>query len=252
MYFKDFPEFLYDFDIQRIEGGGLQAYGTANISGGVVSSVSITDGGTGYKTAIVNFSAPQVEPGVTATARAIVSNGIITQIVMINGGVGYTSPPSVTITPPYKVLPKQTKAIVMKDITRNIQFRRDVLANVTVYDFYDIVEGETPEIVAEKIYGNAEYHWIVMLANDIHDYRSEWPLQYVDLQTYIDQKYGEDADDVHHYLDERGYFVDSDFPGAVSVSNRQYEEDLNESKRTIKIISADLVGTILQNYKDLI
>ena len=33
----------------------------------------------------------------------------------------------------------------------------------------DPVDGETPEIVAEKVYGNAEYHWIIMLANDIYD-----------------------------------------------------------------------------------
>ncbi len=148
--------------------------------------------------------------------------------------------------------PYETKTSIVRDITRNVRFRKEVLENIAVYDEYDIVDGETPEIIAEKVYGNPEYHWIIMLSNDIHDYRADWPLQYVDLQTYIDEKYGETADDVHHYLDERGYFVDSDFPGAVSVSNRMYEEDLNESKRTIKIISPDLVKVILQNYKDLI
>jgi hypothetical protein len=89
-----------------------------------------------------------------------------------------------------------------------------------------------------------------MLANDRYDYRNDFPLTYVDLQRYIEDKYGAAADDIHHYLDSRGYFVDSDFPGAVSVSNRQYEEDLNESKRRIKIISRDLINTILKNFRD--
>jgi len=50
------------------------------------------------------------------------------------------------------------KAIIVKDITKNVRFRKDLFANITVYDQYDIIDGETPEIIAEKIYGNAEYH----------------------------------------------------------------------------------------------
>lgn len=218
--------------------------------GGGVSSINITYGGTGYTSAIISFSPPQSILGITATAEAVIVNGIITEIRIINAGSGYTAAPTVTISTPYQSSKTITKAILMKDVTRNIRFRRDVLANVTVYDEYDIVDGETPEIIAEKVYGNAEYHWIVMLANDRYDYRNDFPLTYVDLQRYIQDKYDAQADAIHHYLDARGYFVDSDFPGAVSVSNRQYEENINESKRRIKIISPQLVNTILKNFRD--
>jgi hypothetical protein len=250
MYFKDFPDFLYEFDITTQKGSGLPAFATANISGGIVSSINVTNGGTGYTSAIINFSPPQSISGVTATAEAVIVNGIITEIRILTAGVGYTAAPTVTISTPYESSKTITKAILMKDVTRNIRFRRDLLANVTVYDEYDIVDGETPEIIAEKIYGNAQYHWIIMLANNRYDYRNDFPLRYVDLQRYIEDKYGAQADSIHHYLDARGYFVDSDFPGAVSVSNRQYEEELNESKRRIKIISAKLVNTILKNFRD--
>jgi hypothetical protein len=79
---------------------------------------------------------------------------------------------------------------VIKDITRNIRFRRDILSNITVFDEYDIQEGETPEIIAEKLYGNAEYHWIIMLANDRYDYISDFPLSQTELDEYVYQKYG--------------------------------------------------------------
>jgi hypothetical protein len=79
---------------------------------------------------------------------------------------------------------------VVRDITRNIRFRRDILSNITVFDEYDIQEGETPEIIAEKLYGNPEYHWIIMLANDRYDYISDFPLSQSELEQFVYQKYG--------------------------------------------------------------
>ena len=69
---------------------------------------------------------------------------------------------------------------------------------------------------------------------------------------YVDDKYGVNADAIHHYVDENGFVVNSDTTGAVSISNRQYEDIANESKRRIKIISKDLVGIILKNFKELL
>jgi hypothetical protein len=142
------------------------------------------------------------------------------------------------------------KAMLMTDITRNVRFRRDILSNITVYDEYDIIDGETPEIIAEKFYGDAQYHWVVMLANNRFDYINDFPLDYPRLSAYIEDKYGSAADSIHHYEDSTGNIVHSTSPGAASISNRQYEEDLNESKRRIKIISRDLLATVLNNYKE--
>jgi hypothetical protein len=250
MYFKDFQNIFYDYDITHQVGSGTQAKGIASVSGGIVTSVAITDGGTGYSDALISFTAPQIEPGVTATARAIVSSGNITQIVMINGGVGYSTAPTVIISTPWKTLPTTTKSFIVKDITRNIRFRRDILANIAVYDEYDIIDGETPEIVAERIYGNPEYHWIVMLANDRYDYRNDWPLTYNNLQQYITDKYGSAANNVHHYENSNGLTVDSDYPSAVPITNANYEEQVNEAKRRIKLIAPSLISTVLRNFKD--
>ena len=249
MYFKDFPTTLYDFDINSKKSEGTQATAIANLTAGGVGSVTITNPGSGYTNASVTFSEPENE-GVTASAKVVISNGVITNIIMLNSGVGYNQTPSVVITPPYGIIKKETKAFAMTDITRNIRFRRDILSQITVYDEYDIVDGETPEIIAEKVYGNAQYHWIIMLANDIYDYTSDFPLTQLALDKFVSDKYGDQADATKHYVDADGYIVNSDALGATPVSNRQYEEIVNESKRRIKIISKDLISTILKNFKD--
>lgn len=135
------------------------------------------------------------------------------------------------------------------DITANIRFRRDVLSNISIYDEYDVKEGETPEIIAEKFYGSSQYHWIIMLANDRFDYRSDFPLTQIAFEDYIADKY-EDPEGIHHYEDANGVWVDSDATGAVSVSNRVYEDKVNESKRRIKIPSSQLIAKILKDFKN--
>jgi hypothetical protein len=144
-----------------------------------------------------------------------------------------------------------TQIFLMTDITRNIRFRKEVLANITVYDYYDIVDGETPEVISDKIYGTPEYHWVIMLANDLYDYRSDFPMTYTALQQYVTDKYGSAADSIHHWQDPTGkYVVDQTYSGATSVSNRQYEETVNETKRRIKIVSPTLIQKVLKNYKE--
>lgn len=89
---------------------------------------------------------------------------------------------------------------VLSDITANVRFRKEVLENITLYDEYDIVEGETPEIIAEKMYGNPELHWIIMLFNERYDYLRDFPMTNEELYQHCIATYGEDhLEDVHHY-----------------------------------------------------
>lgn len=69
------------------------------------------------------------------------------------------------------------------------------------YD-YEIKEGETPEIVADKFYDNPEAHWLVLLTNNIIDPQYDWVLHYDQFSKYIISKYGSLANaktSVHHY-----------------------------------------------------
>jgi hypothetical protein len=58
-----------------------------------------------------------------------------------------------------------------------------------VFYNYDIRDGDTPEILASKLYGSSERHWMVLAMNDIIDPQFDWPLQYETLITFVDEKY---------------------------------------------------------------
>ena len=145
------------------------------------------------------------------------------------------------------------KFVLIKDITQNVRIRKEILANITLYDEYDIRDGETPEIIAEKIYGSPLYHWVVMLCNERYDYINDFPLPTYELEQHVIQKYGAGNEyKVHHYIDSNGNIVDSTNPQATSVSNYQFEDNENEKNRRIKLISRDLLNIILRNFKDSI
>jgi hypothetical protein len=89
---------------------------------------------------------------------------------------------------------------ILTDITTNVRVRKEALENVTIYDEYDIQEGETPEIIAEKVYGNPELHWVIMLVNQRYDYLADFPLTNIELNQLCIDTYGEDnLYNVHHY-----------------------------------------------------
>ena len=145
------------------------------------------------------------------------------------------------------------KFVLIKDITQNVRIRKEILANITLYDEYDIRDGKTPEIIAEKIYGSPLYHWVVMLCNERYDYINDFPLPTYELEQHVIQKYGAGNEyKVHHYIDSNGNIVDSTNPQATSVSNYQFEDNENEKNRRIKLISRDLLNIILRNFKDSI
>jgi hypothetical protein len=147
----------------------------------------------------------------------------------------------------------QRKVLMVSDITKNVRFRKEILSNILLYDEYDMRDGETPEIVAERVYGNPQYHWIIMLVNERFDYISDYPITYDALLNYVKDKYGEDnVDSPHHYIDSNGFIVDESQVGSTPVSNLQYEERINESKRRIKIVSPNLIGSVLKQFSDII
>lgn len=144
------------------------------------------------------------------------------------------------------------KMIVVRDITANVRVIQEVLTNITIYDEYDIVDGDTPEIISDKIYGTPLYHWLIMICNLRFDYIEDFPLPFNALTQYIKDKYGEDnLYSVHHYEDSNGFVVNSDEPDALPVSNIDYEDKVNESKRRIKIISKNMIPQIISEFNRL-
>jgi len=115
-----------------------------------------------------------------------------------------------------------------------------------------VKDGETPELLAHDFYGDANRHWIILLANDIIDPFYDWVLQDIHLSKYVTKKYGTGNEtDPHHYIKD-GLIVSSTTPGATLITNYEYEVSLNEEKRSIKIVRPIYIEKIESEFETTI
>lgn len=138
---------------------------------------------------------------------------------------------------------------IIQNITLKAVINESVKNNFSAYDLYDIMEEETPELVSYKFYRTTELHWLILHMNDIVDPRFEWPLTNHELIEYCEGKY-ENPQDTHHWENTSGFVVNEGTPGAASVTNFQYEDRINESKRRIKILKPQFVQTVVNEVKE--
>src|SRR5210317_412498 len=130
------------------------------------------------------------------------------------------------------------------DITTNVRFRKEFFDNIVAFQEYDIRDGETPEILAEKFYGDPNLHWVIMLANEKYDYIEDFPMNTFELEKYIDQKYGDEKYDIKYYTLD-GFIVSASTAGAGTISNYDWEFYQNDLKRKVKIFSEDSVKPLI-------
>ena len=163
-------------------------------------------------------------------------------------------------------LKKDGNSKLVVDLMRRVKIKSSIINETSLYDLYDVREGETPESLAFKIYGDSELHWIILLTNNITDRYYQWPLNSNDYENYLKDKYT-NPDAVHHYEitqssgstsgfgpDDYSHIIEvnSDAPSAVSVSNRQYEDRIQDKIRQIKILNPAYVGLFIDEFKNLI
>jgi len=106
----------------------------------------------------------------------------------------------------FYTLDEYESAQIIPNIFIRSKFLSNVVTNNSLYDEYDIVDGETPETTAKKFYGDSGLHWIILQSNDLLDPRFDWPLKPFDLKRFTEGKYT-NINAPHHYEDNGGNVV---------------------------------------------
>ena len=67
-----------------------------------------------------------------------------------------------------------------------------------MFDTYDVREGDTPEIIADRFYEDSELHWIILLLNNVTDRYHQCQCHNHSFNPYVNDKYTNPSG-IHHY-----------------------------------------------------
>ena len=150
----------------------------------------------------------------------------------------------------------------VKNLLRRVGLRTLVKTNVLLFDTYEVKEGETPEMIAHKLYGDSNLHWIILMINEVTDRYHQWPMTVPQFLDFINDKY-DNPDGIHHYETtqtsgdtkvkiEVFNEVDSDaYTGLTPITNREYEEDRQDKLRSIRLIDPKFIGQFVAEFQTL-
>ena len=151
-----------------------------------------------------------------------------------------------------------------KDVTnllRRVAIRSKAKTNTLIFDTYDVKEGETPEMIADKLYDDVELHWVVLIVNNIVDRYHEWPMFGNQFLDYVNEKYSNPSA-THHYeiAQSSGKTTvkidigtdNTDYPTATIITNYEYEEKEQDRRRKIRLLEPSFIDDFVAEFKDLI
>ena len=81
--------------------------------------------------------------------------------------------------------------VLVRDITRRVNFLKQSIENPYAFLPYTIEEGDRAEDVAYHYYGDPNYAWLVYLSNNIIDPYHDWPMDEETFHNYLIDKYAE-------------------------------------------------------------
>ena len=169
--------------------------------------------------------------------------------------------------------------ITVKNLFKRAKLRTDIGNVITAFNYYQIQDNQRPDIIAQKLYDDAELDWVILITNNITNIREEWPLSNQNLYYYMIDKYGSDENisGIHHYettevRDEynrlvvpSGLQVDSNYSitysklnnalvtvsPVKSVTNYEYEINENEKKRKIRILKPQYLSVVITDMRNI-
>ena len=168
--------------------------------------------------------------------------------------------------------------INVKNFFKRITLKQDVYQDLSFFTKYKIRGDDRPDNVAFKEYGRSDLDWIVLTSNNILNIQSEWPMPQFEFDKYLIEKYGtyDNLNNTHHHettelknnddviIVQKGLRVESNYSityyensgmvtqnPVVEVTNYQYEEQLNDSKRNIFLLKDIYLNVIIDDFQDL-
>jgi len=169
----------------------------------------------------------------------------------------------------------------VKNLFKRVKIREDLFNDLSYFTKYKIVGNDRPDQVAFKVYGSQNYDWVVLLANNIVNFQSEWPMSQDSFYKYMIKKYGTEDNFYkdHHYVTKEvkdglgrvvvrpGLEVPKDYSIkyydsskssqltatniTTGITNYDYETEKQDELRNIFLIRPEFLNIVIEDIEEM-
>ena len=165
--------------------------------------------------------------------------------------------------------------VTAKNFFRRYKINDDIFSNVVYFKKYTILEGERPDSVALKAYGDVFYDWVIFLTNNMVNAHYDWPRSNYEMYRILEEEFDDPYSEISHYeiketigQYQAGLHVDETFyngqhklniNGTVSLKNgneiaspvtvAEYYQAENEKKREIYLLKPRYLDSFVDDFK---
>ena len=151
---------------------------------------------------------------------------------------------------------------IVTNLLKRVALRTKVRTNTLLYDTDDVKDGETPEMIADKLYDDPQLHWIVLFVNNITDRYHQWPMASIQFNQFVNDKYT-NIDAVHHYEIEQTsgdtsvkINIGTDTTGyseadLTTITNYEYEVERQDTLRKIRLLDGAYIEQFQEEFETL-
>jgi len=171
---------------------------------------------------------------------------------------------------------------IVKNFFKRGKLREDIFQDLSFFTKYQVEGDDRPDNVAFKVYGDSNLDWLILIANNVVNIQTEWPLPQNDFDRFVLDKYGDYEtlySGIHHYettevTNSQGvvivpaglqvqsdytvtyydYFIDSLVTvrdAVIPVTNYEYEENIENNKRNIFVLKPAYISVALDDLEEI-
>tara|TARA_Y100000004_G_C8883134_1_gene398471 strand:+ start:464 stop:1096 length:633 start_codon:yes stop_codon:yes gene_type:complete len=165
--------------------------------------------------------------------------------------------------------------VVAKNFFRRYKINEDIFQYAVFFKKYTIVDGERPETLAEKAYGDQFLDWVILLTNNMVNAQYDWPRSNYEMYKIVEEEFDDPYSEINHYeiretigRYQAGLHVDEAFyngthkiniDGTVTTKNgneiaspvtvAEYYQAENEKKRQIYLLKPRYLDSFVADFK---
>lgn len=146
--------------------------------------------------------------------------------------------------------------VITVDIFRRVAPLDKFIVNELFLEDYVIKAGERPEDVAFHLYGDPEYHWVLLVINNIIDPYNEWYYTPEQLWSLVTQRYGAGNENAtHHWARYDNPLICQDYDAAsvasgdlFEVTHLEHEQFENDARQNIRVLHPRYLNDFVNEF----